>query len=84
MIKMLMMFSVYRSVLRAIGRALRDPAIVVLESQLPEDRDFKKVWLEFRSLVTERATVKAAFDETGKYSQRCSSSEVRVVLVYDN
>ncbi|RDB21724.1 hypothetical protein Hypma_010954 [Hypsizygus marmoreus] len=75
MIETLSMYVVYRSVLKELERALDDPQIPILESRVPRDSAFWPAWANFRSLVSERISVRRNFDKTGKYSQQCAALE---------
>lgn len=66
----------YRSVLRAVSKALQDPIIDTLESKLPRNRDFFGAWIKFRKLVAVRLAAKKRFDSGGEYGHRCSSARV--------
>jgi hypothetical protein len=50
--------------LRAVDRALQDPSIPLLESEIGQDASvFGKHWAHFRYFIKARLEVKAAFDE---------------------
>lgn len=66
----------YRSILRAISKALQDPIIDTLESKLPRSREFFGAWIKFKELVAVRLAAKKRFDSGGEYGQRCSSARV--------
>lgn len=70
-------YLVYRSVLRVVDRALQEPDMPLLETQLSPDGKISKYWAYFKSFVQNRLEVKAAFDEVGKYTQTCFAPEVR-------
>lgn len=82
MLKSLMKYTVYRSLLRPSREALKDPTIPILEAQMSKKNAFWKAWVAFKSLLKERLMIKAKFDERGKYSQTCCSTKVSVNLQY--
>lgn len=72
-------YLVYRSVLRAVSKAVQSPIVKDLESHLPQDRKFGEVWAKFKELVGLRHAAKVGFDAGGEYTQRCSSAQVCVL-----
>ncbi|KAF9462255.1 hypothetical protein BDZ94DRAFT_742887 [Collybia nuda] len=75
-LRVILPYLVYRSVLRAVGRALQDPVLCETEAQIPlEDKEFWTTWAFFRRTVKIQLEIKADFDEAGKFSQPCSSPE---------
>lgn len=78
-IKVLQPYLVYRSVLRAISKALHGPIIDTLESKLPKNRQFFGVWSKFREAAGMFLAAKEGFDASGENTQRCSSTQVRVL-----
>lgn len=75
-------YLVYRSVLRAVVRALQDPDIPHLESEAPLDGRISKYWAYFKFFVKNRLEVKLAFDQAGKYTQTCFALEVNDKFPY--
>lgn len=69
-------YLVYRSVLRSVLGTLNDPAIAILEAQLPRDGELWEAWVAFRRLVEIRRVDKTEFDKGGKFSQVCFSPKV--------
>jgi hypothetical protein len=69
-------YTVYRSILRVVGKVMLDPVFRQLESQLEVGSDFQTKWVAFKSTVQANLAMKATFDEGGKYFQPCSAFEV--------
>jgi hypothetical protein len=69
-------YTVYRPILRVIGKVLLDPGFRRLESRLQVGGEFQKQWAAFKATVQENLAIKAIFDEGWKYSQSCSAAKV--------
>ncbi|KAF9467232.1 hypothetical protein BDZ94DRAFT_62221 [Collybia nuda] len=70
----LQQYLVYRSVLRALSKALQDPIISALESNLSQDTKVWRAWVKFRQAFGEFLVMKESFDIGGEHVQRCSSA----------
>lgn len=76
-LRLILPYLVYRSVLRAVGRALQDPVLSRTEAQIAQVDTFGTAWFFFRRTVKIQMEIKADFDKAGKFTQACSSPEVR-------
>jgi hypothetical protein len=77
-LKILGSYLVYRSVFRAVDRALQDSTISLLESEISSNTQVKEIWEEFKLGVQKLRDSKEQFHEmAGKHQQKCSAPEVR-------
>lgn len=74
-------YTIYRSVLRVIGKTLLSGGFRRLEAELEAGGPFFQRWAAFKSVVQTNLAIKAIFDAEGKDSQPCAASDVSTLLM---